>query len=549
MKTPQFTNYLFGTLTLLISTMGYAQDVDYSDSTVQLSKKMYTIPSPSSLGTGKSSAITMLYGEDSKTPGKLYVPHFFIHNMTDATSTGVPENEFIIKSYYHPAIIIDNIKTNEALTAAEGFNAGNSGFSSSLVFRKQGVSQWQIKSGRDSSPNMDFQITQFSGFTTNRLTMKPFSNPSEIAAGLTPQNLLYGNTAVRGFLSAQASQGNVNRAALALEAYGNLGSGSKIWIRKGGGTSKNIEFASDRNYGDVYWAFNEDGSMMSRGANAQVTTLNNSNSNNLRSIIGATPSETFIKQSYSNSSRPFEFYIGGANIMTLSATDNYKLTVHGNAMATVWQTSDMRFKKDITKIKTAVDRLNSLNGVSYNFRTEKYKGRKFNSGRNFGFLAQEVKEILPELVMEDDEGFFAINYSGFTPIIVEALKELNDENKTLKQELEYFKVELMELKSVMKELQVIENGVVDNDNFVLHQNIPNPFNEDTYVRYTVPTYAAKSSLYVFDLKGGLLLEFNNLKAGEGVVKIEAGSLEAGLYIYKLISDGKEIGTKKMILSK
>ncbi|WP_422861286.1 tail fiber domain-containing protein [Flagellimonas sp. W118] len=552
--------YFTVVIIITVSVRGFSQTQDLSNESFQLSKLSYTIPNPGTLGTGKNNSKSILYGINPANPSKLFVPRIFLHNQTGT----VPENEFIFSAYYHPAIILDNINTNSGASAEGGTN----GWRSSVVFRKQGKSAWQITSDRSNNGDMDFSIRQWepavnpqSG-STERFIIRPVYNVSQLGIGETNnsstwQNYINGNTFHRGYLKLKSLNNTNGAAALGFETEGNgnPGNGYKTWLRLS--YNRDLQISNTRTGDDIiYWTFREDGSMSNylndlrfRGENAQITTMNNSDSNNLRLILGANSSETLLKQNYSTTSRPFNFYIGNSKLMTLSSTDIYKLTVHGNALATVWQTSDKRFKKDINKIKTAVDKVNSLNGVSYNFKTEEYKSRKFNTGRTFGFVAQEVKEILPELVMEDDEGFFAINYSGFTPIIVEALKELNDENRTLKQELEYFKVELNELKSEMKELQEIKNGAVDSNNFVLLQNIPNPFNEDTYIRYTVPTYTTKNSLYVFDLKGSLLLEFNNLKAGEGEVIIEAGSLEAGLYLYKLISDGKEIGTKKMILSK
>ena len=84
--------------------------------------------------------------------------------------------------------------------------------------------------------------------------------------------------------------------------------------------------------------------------------------------------------------------------------------------------------------------------------------------------------------------------------------------------------------------------------WVCIQNIPNPFEQSTEIRYEVPQTAKQISLYIYDLKGNELLQFNNLKAGMGAVLIEAHQLKAGMYLYSLIVDGQVQATKRMILT-
>ena len=83
----------------------------------------------------------------------------------------------------------------------------------------------------------------------------------------------------------------------------------------------------------------------------------------------------------------------------------------------------------------------------------------------------------------------------------------------------------------------------------LHQNAPNPFTEKTIIKYVIPENVQKASVLIFNMQGTLLKTYDNLLSNNGELIINGGELEAGMYMYSLIVDGKEIDTKKMILSK
>ena len=74
-------------------------------------------------------------------------------------------------------------------------------------------------------------------------------------------------------------------------------------------------------------------------------------------------------------------------------------------------------------------------GITFNWKDE----TNHRPGQNIGFIAQEVKEILPEVVSgggKDEKGneiYYSIEYATLTPLLVEAIKELNEENQTLNE--------------------------------------------------------------------------------------------------------------------
>jgi hypothetical protein len=114
------------------------------------------------------------------------------------------------------------------------------------------------------------------------------------------------------------------------------------------------------------------------------------------------------------------------------------LEVKGDVKATIFiTTSDERLKKDITKFspnKTknksieakmySMDYTNPIFGIT-DIENEKMAkmDRDFYKRKHFGFLAQDVQKVYPELVYEDNDGYLAIDYQGFIPILFETVKE------------------------------------------------------------------------------------------------------------------------------
>ncbi|MGB4414985.1 MAG: T9SS type A sorting domain-containing protein, partial [Paludibacter sp.] len=84
---------------------------------------------------------------------------------------------------------------------------------------------------------------------------------------------------------------------------------------------------------------------------------------------------------------------------------------------------------------------------------------------------------------------------------------------------------------------------------ILDKNIPNPFNTSTTIGYYLPTMTANASIYVYDMNGIQLKSYPITEKGKGNVIIQGSELNAGMYLYALIADGKVIDTKRMILTK
>ncbi len=102
-------------------------------------------------------------------------------------------------------------------------------------------------------------------------------------------------------------------------------------------------------------------------------------------------------------------------------------TVYANSFI---YNSDRAFKENIKPIENALDTALSLNGVTYNLKKD--------GKASIGFIAQEVEDVLPELV-DGEEGTKGVNYGQVVAVLTEAMKEQQEQINLLRQEIEDLK--------------------------------------------------------------------------------------------------------------
>ena len=102
------------------------------------------------------------------------------------------------------------------------------------------------------------------------------------------------------------------------------------------------------------------------------------------------------------------------------------ITATGNI--TAYFTSDKRQKDNITPIENALEKVKQINGVMWNWNVETTDDIT-KTLPNTGLIAQEVKEVLPQVVIERVDGYLALDYSKMIGLLVEAIKELEQKIK------------------------------------------------------------------------------------------------------------------------
>jgi len=220
--------------------------------------------------------------------------------------------------------------------------------------------------------------------------------------------------------------------------------------------------------------------------------------------------------------------------------------------------------------------------------------------RYTGFIAQEVEAAVNELGVAfsgvdaptNKESHYGLRYADFVvplvkavqeqqvqiellePAAVEALQqelqeltrinvEIQKRLENVEAENEIIKDQLSQILSLLKEQGVDLGGINTSDptrpggdrsgrntttqEAYLEQNTPNPFYENTVVRYFVPENSGMAKIVVTDLQGNRIQTLNVNSSGYGQVTIRGGSLPAGTYVYSLLINGQLYDSKRMVL--
>ena len=240
---------------------------------------------------------------------------------------------------------------------------------------------------------------------------------------------------------------------------------------------------------------------------------------------------------------------------------------------TVKVSSDERLKTEIKPLSDEKYKLYLLQGKSYKKTLPPTGFEEFSSGKiekiefpEYGYLAQELKEVFPDLVSQDSIGYYLINYIGLIPVIVEAMKDQQLEIEKQQEMLDELVGVIKELRTEVNELkrdtlssiflrsatdETETTGITDVmvTQCKLYQNVPNPFSQNTQIKFYIPENIKVAQLCIYNLQGTQIKQILIAQRGESSQWISGSELRAGMYLYALIVDGKEVDTKRMILTK
>lgn len=141
---------------------------------------------------------------------------------------------------------------------------------------------------------------------------------------------------------------------------------------------------------------------------------------------------TVTDDTSTNASRYVTFTSATSGSITGFNTSSTRLTfnpstgdlfVWGNVTAN----SDRRLKKNIETIRDASSKVRALNGVEFDWIED--------DSHSIGLIAQDVEQVAPDLVVTSDLGYKSVNYGNLVGLLVEAIKDLQDEVSALKKQL------------------------------------------------------------------------------------------------------------------
>lgn len=131
-------------------------------------------------------------------------------------------------------------------------------------------------------------------------------------------------------------------------------------------------------------------------------------------------------------------YIQTSAFLGVQTAAAYPLQVNGAIYASgdITAFSDMRKKKNITKIDNALNKVSLLNGYTFELTEPDESSEKLRLTRKHtGVIAQEVKDVLPEVIYKDANDYMGVAYGNMVGLLVEAIKELKNKYENVSAEL------------------------------------------------------------------------------------------------------------------
>jgi hypothetical protein len=284
------------------------------------------------------------------------------------------------------------------------------------------------------------------------------------ATGLFTTASGWGSTAFGGFTTASGIGAVAMGDNTLAQAYGSLAIG-RFNVAAGN---------------PVTWGFWDPVLMVGNGSSStqrsNAFTVYNSGIADFGSFINLSTNSTYKQAIYVNNNEAL-WYDGthfswgyGANYNFFSrpvtigggdAPPSYTLNVNGtiNSTGGYYNVSDARWKKDLVPLMNTLPLLVQINGFRFNWRDDDFAGMNFDKGTQIGIIAQEIEKLFPELVRTDDKGYKAVAYDKLSVILLQGMKEQQQQIESAREENTRLQYEIQSLKERMEK---IETMVVKN---------------------------------------------------------------------------------------
>ncbi|MDE6696134.1 MAG: tail fiber domain-containing protein [Muribaculaceae bacterium] len=220
-------------------------------------------------------------------------------------------------------------------------------------------------------------------------------------------------------------------------------------------------------------------------------------------------------------------------------------------VASVYNYSDERAKTNIRTLDGGLNTIMGLRPVSYNWKTDKglstknstnittslnAMGPEEEDNTQYGFLAQEVEQIIPDAVKTDENGNKLINYTAIIPMLVQSVQELQGV--------------ITQQNSVIENLSTRLNSTrtesVERNDYIISCT-PNPTHGETTFTYSISQVATNAKIIISDLMGAQTTSVN-CDVTDTSVSINLSSLRSGVYIATLVVDNNVKDSKQIVVA-
>lgn len=154
-------------------------------------------------------------------------------------------------------------------------------------------------------------------------------------------------------------------------------------------------------------------------ANISMSTANITVTSNVTTSNIVASNDITVTKNVSTNNISVTNNVSTGNISVTNLLTTTNLTATLITATDVNTTSDVALKNNIEQIENPLDILEKITGYSFNWKSD--------GSKSYGFTAQDIEKILPEIVKTRDDGFKGINYLNLIAFLVEAIKELRKE--------------------------------------------------------------------------------------------------------------------------
>jgi len=271
-----------------------------------------------------------------------------------------------------------------------------------------------------------------------------------------------------------------------------------------------------------------------------------------RTVFQALSTVTYLD--ISGGTIPLSLQASGGNVGIGTTSPSFQLELTTNSAAkptsNAWTvSSDLRLKKNVRNYEGGLKEIMEIRPVWFTYNGE--AGMPQETG--VGVIAQELQKVAPYMVNdwtyyatpEDRANRKGTNYLGvdngaMTYMLINAVKEQQ-------KQIEEQKQLIAELQSKVSNSTGL-NDINGANGFQMNQNEPNPFTNETVVKYTLPQTVKNAQMTVYDLTGKQIVAFPITEMGSSSITITSEKLAAGIYIYSIVADGKIVDSKRMIVA-
>lgn len=270
----------------------------------------------------------------------------------------------------------------------------------------------------------------------------------------------------------------------------------------------------------------------------------------------------------------WEFFVEEDGNLSLWASLGLPMGSFDNLSGNYVASSDRKLKRDIKQLsRQQLQKINQLRPVTYHFKERR------NQRPVYGLIAQEVQEVYPDLVVnsardEDGNSVLGVSYTELIPVLIAGMQEqqaiIEQQEHTIAElegEVKYTmseqakKVTALEdkvnkLTNLVNRLLADQSDSPDSSHVLpLEQKAtlspaqPNPFHQQTVIKYFIPASAKDAYLQVTAADGKVLGKVTIRESGKGQVTIQANAYPAGNYFYSLVLDGEVLETQQMVLTR